>query len=1021
MRKTGLFFLLLGAFTTSFFGQEISTVYTQYTVEEGLPSNTVNYVMQDSKGYLWILGDKKAIRYNGREFKEIELNSLPILIKEDSKGRLWVGTIGQLLIIEDMKLKAPAPYYREIFKTLNRTFVHSLAEDEQGDMWYTVNNRVSDGDPCDYELITAYKIGKDSLETHNLDQDPGAYPFAKFGLLKPLANGNLIYTGKRFNSQAKYKREEKFKQLNNTFDLDLPLSHISVLKDKSLLSFTSWEILHSNKDSILYYAKAPFDANVRCVLEDHAGNIWIGTRAGLWMAPKGDFKSVQKIDKLPDYIFTSITQDSENNIWLGTEGSGLIKFSGNDLERIYWKDEIPANHIVDMKIYDGSLWISSNAGTLKRIDAQNKVEDIKVPKTGGGFALVTTESGLFTSHRWRVGKNGNSKLKTLIGREELHGEYFQILLPAGGNKVWASSNAGVIKFDVQTREVLYKADEKGFKAEAYSMTLDGEGRLWVLGNGNIFRMENDSIKNVEHLFPGLDSVRERQPFIEILVNADGHVILATFTSVIIYTPEGVQVLKRNRELTGSKKFFLNYLEEDKSLWITAFRGVDRFRYDPASKKYERDLSLGKNEGLPTQSFGQIISFNNKLYFGTADGVFIFNPESLSASSLLPPPVYVTGLENPDSLYAPSQDIKLKYSANNPVLHMDGISFQKREAITFHYRLIGDKSEWEKTKNLSVRYTNLKPGDYEFEVIGSRDEQRPDIEPQRFSFEIVPHFTQTWFFITGLTALAALLLGYAVYSYVRWKDRQDRRQMLTTELKYQALQSQMSPHFIFNAMNSISYLVKNKKSNEADKYLNKFAGLLRGVLENAQYSFITLLEEIELVQSYLELEQLQFGSQFQFFIDMDPELMAYELQIPPMLLQPIIENSIRHGISPRGQGMVKVDFKDQEKQLQISIEDDGVGRTFAEELKKNSLTHKSHTQVGLKNIRERIRVLNHLYSLNMEMSVLDLTEDGKAMGTRVVFTFPKIKYLPEIENSSFTSLQSFAEKSEKSEKKEGKRN
>ncbi|MEM8892368.1 MAG: histidine kinase [Bacteroidota bacterium] len=243
--------------------------------------------------------------------------------------------------------------------------------------------------------------------------------------------------------------------------------------------------------------------------------------------------------------------------------------------------------------------------------------------------------------------------------------------------------------------------------------------------------------------------------------------------------------------------------------------------------------------------------------------------------------------------------------------------------------------------------------------------------------------------------------------MRWKDRQDRRQRIITELKYQALQSQMSPHFIFNAMNSISFLVKNKKSKEADKYLNKFAGLLRGVLENAQYSFITLLEEMELVQNYLELEQLQFGDQLKIYIDMDPELMAYDLQVPPMLIQPILENAIRHGISPRGHGNLTVNFKDHGDFLNVVIEDDGVGRKHAEELKKQSITHKSRTQVGIKNIYERISVLNNLYALDMKMEIQDLYEGDKPGGTCVKFSFPKIKYLPELDKSLFRSFQGLA--------------
>jgi len=115
--------------------------------------------------------------------------------------------------------------------------------------------------------------------------------------------------------------------------------------------------------------------------------------------------------------------------------------------------------------------------------------------------------------------------------------------------------------------------------------------------------------------------------------------------------------------------------------------------------------------------------------------------------------------------------------------------------------------------------------------------------------------------------------------------------MITELKYQALQAQMNPHFIFNAINSISYLVNNNQSLKADYYLKQFAQLLRGVLEHAPNSYVSLLKEIQLVQNYLEIEQLQFGDQFEFKIDLDESLMLDNYKIPPMLLQPQIDHRL----------------------------------------------------------------------------------------------------------------------------------
>ncbi|MEM6807376.1 MAG: histidine kinase, partial [Bacteroidota bacterium] len=187
-----------------------------------------------------------------------------------------------------------------------------------------------------------------------------------------------------------------------------------------------------------------------------------------------------------------------------------------------------------------------------------------------------------------------------------------------------------------------------------------------------------------------------------------------------------------------------------------------------------------------------------------------------------------------------------------------------------------------------------------------------------------------------------------------------------------------------------YLVNKKQSLKADYYLKQFAQLLRGVLEHAPNSFVSLLKEIQLVQNYLEIEQLQFGDKFEFSIDLDESLMLDGYKIPPMLLQPQIENAIIHGISSRGYGKICLAVKDAGAYIKFSIEDDGIGRDEARKQREKKGSPISKTQVGIKNTQERIAVLNRLHLLDIRMDIEDLFKGEEAKGTRVVFHFLKMK-------------------------------
>jgi tetratricopeptide (TPR) repeat protein len=239
----------------------------------------------------------------------------------------------------------------------------------------------------------------------------------------------------------------------------------------------------------------------------------------------------------------------------------------------------------------------------------------------------------------------------------------------------------------------------------------------------------------------------------------------------------------------------------------------------------------------------------------------------------------------------------------------------------------------------------------------------------------------------------ILIVFGVISRIIYKRKRDKEQ-LTTDFKKQlaraettALRAQMNPHFIFNSLNSINSFVMDQKHEIASDYLIKFSKLIRLILDNSRSETISLEKELETLKLYVFLEAARFDNKFKCVYNIAEDLDTSSIRIPPMLLQPFVENAIWHGLMQKdGEGTItiKIAMKNEEF-LNISIEDNGIGREKASELKSKSATHKSH---GLKVTSQRIEMMNKLNSTGAQVNIKDLYDElGNATGTRVELIIP----------------------------------
>lgn len=246
---------------------------------------------------------------------------------------------------------------------------------------------------------------------------------------------------------------------------------------------------------------------------------------------------------------------------------------------------------------------------------------------------------------------------------------------------------------------------------------------------------------------------------------------------------------------------------------------------------------------------------------------------------------------------------------------------------------------------------------------------------------------TWSIVGGMALLSIILTITILQIRTSGKRRLAEMKSRIDEITQRNLRQQMNPHFIFNTLNSIQFYLYQQDKMAVNEYLNKFSLLIRKTLDNSRQPAISLKEEIEMVRLYLELESLRFKDRLSWEIEVDEEIDLIEMKVPPMLIQPLVENAITHGLRHKPEsGTVRVTFTMLEEVIECRVEDNGIGRQAALEIQ--STAHPGHQSVGTSISETRLKLINELYGKNLSIRYNDLTApDGKPTGTLVMISLP----------------------------------
>jgi hypothetical protein len=397
-----------------------------------------------------------------------------------------------------------------------------------------------------------------------------------------------------------------------------------------------------------------------------------------------------------------------------------------------------------------------------------------------------------------------------------------------------------------------------------------------------------------------------------------------------------------------------------------------------------------SDGLPTDIVNAVYTEGDTVYVGSPAGLTLFNEKKIHGYSKCHLQVLdITVSNQPQPL---QNSYQLKNGQNSLKISYAGISFKSGGEIWYRYRLKGLTDTWDSTRQTMLEYPSLPPGDYRFELTAI-NKKGVVSNLVTISFLVPAAFWQTLPFQILVIAVAILLTWILVawrFSAIR-KEEQEKIafQQRLNDLEQMALRSQMNPHFIFNCLNSIQNFIIHSNLEASNLYLSEFANLIRQTLDNSEKGSISIRNEIDYLKRYLELERMRFGHSFGYSIEVDMEIDQEMTHIPTMILQPYIENSIRHGIrlKENGVGHVDIRFKKSKGDLICIIEDNGIGRKKAEEFK--SQLHVEYQSKGMSLTAERINILNRQLADPITIQIIDLYHNdnhNQPTGTRIAIRF-----------------------------------
>ncbi|MDO6431878.1 histidine kinase [Flavitalea sp. BT771] len=959
-----LILILFSAFHSR--GQEFS--YTQYDVKDGLAGSVVYCAAEDKDGFLWFGTESGLSRFDGTHFKNFTTASgLPdneiIKLFVDSRNRVWIVPFRNSICY----------YYKgELHNQDNDPVLHrmslagevtSVTEDKYGNIILT-------------EAHGLHVIGPD--QTIRSIKEMNGNPIV-------IAIGGGLNSDRLFTFFLQEPRDDDYRQYTIDKGLVYTGRRDFVGRSVNITLLTSTLNIFQNEDT-LYFIPAsggafafPFPRNFNTLSKVGDSLFTLNTTDGAFMY---DLKT----RKLSAYFLkgqsvNAVFRDTEGNLWFMCAGGGIFRIGSLAFRNVTFRENNNLA-VTCIQYIDGALYIGTEHACLWRSDP--------------GLQRISKQKSFWHSNN----------LKRILN-----------IVPLDKNHLLLGSDGGLVKLNHHNKDSLVESSAiKTITHCNETLLISSMERIELLHYPDLFKqaviwekrstcaLQVDSvfyigtINGLYSIIPG-----EKPRFW-----GDMYPVLKARIIAVTRSPDGtLWICTSGQGIAGIKDGRLLYSITEKDgltsnlsrtifisgndIWVGTDKGLNRVQPEGG---HFRITKFGSEDGLSSDIINVIYVNKDDVYVGSANGLTHFSINQAGDNSFCK--LRITSIQAGHHTWNyDTSGLLLPHRENSLRVDFAGISYRSAGGITYRYRLKGLNARWQTTRETFLSYPTLPSGGYELEITAT-NKFGVDSRPIHIAFTVEKLLWEKTWFVTLMGLIVAGTIWALVWLRIRQLHRKNAEKISINnrmaELEQMSLRAQMNPHFIFNSLNSIQKYVMEKDVVGANKFITDFSRLIRLTLEITSRSRISIDEEVRYLSSYLELEKVRFGHTFRYEITIGPDINRMTWQIPPMLLQPYVENSIRHGLRYRedDKGMITIRFMQDALHLTCIIEDNGVGRKLAQQYK--SLSPIEYQSRGMTLTARRVEMMNRAKAVPMLIDVEDIeTGDHQAAGTRIILCFP-IQYV-----------------------------
>lgn len=979
--------------TTSFYVK-------QYMASDGLPDSYTLNVYQDQKQYLWVGTYSGMSRFDGISFTNFGVHNgftdLYINHIVEFDQRLWIGNRTSIGYFENNT------YVKTGFEdSTNLYFVFGFAEVMPGKLWVFTSKGLYEWNGSIWIKNRIIPTSKEQLCISAVRLNDQVYFCYNNRLIVRYKNGAI----KTIMSSPG----------NKPFFTEMKLfgNELYILTKQGLAKL-------KNDQLIPLFAAQLRQKTISFFYRDSEKRFWIAAREdGLLVSEPGNEQELaHKIDMRVTLV-SAICEDRGHNIWV-TEYTGLLKIRQSFFSFPVLPGTFSNSHsYVPFKNATGQLHIYDDKNGLMRLNGNKlQLQNFGFKKNNSGPDNTThLLSDIVTDDKdnyWLSARN----LKLI--KVNAKGQQKEMRMPAEQQEI---SNASVLVWWPALRKnlcgnnrlyIIENDSLQEFKPKNSNQPLEFITRMLALQNGNL--LVNCRKTGLWLLTPAGNAYMLSK---QLKTEPDGRLNFTEDQSGkvwIAYTGKGLHryvwsndtALLKETEVTALQGLPNDIVEamtidHKNRLWAATLSGLVVMDTLPGtSGKSFIIYNVGKTQGLDFNvyiGFSKLITDSSgDIWLCNSNNIIRFHPGLLNVYAMAP----VTHIEqlllnmkkadwsrwskSSDPYFMLPQNLSLPYNQNTLTFSFKGINYNSDEKVWYSYKLEGVDSIWSPPSlSNSISFIKLTPGHFKF-MIRSRNSNSPWSEPAQFSFTVKEPFWGTFWFRALAILITSFILAWIFRMQLLRVRKRAALQSQLHNLEMKALKAQMNPHFIYNALNSIQSLVMDKRNEEAQDYMVKFSRLLRQVLNHSEANVITLDKELSSLSIYIELEALRLHYSLQYFIDVDEKIITEKEWLPPLILQPFVENALWHGLSNKqGDKILTIHITEDDEWLICTITDNGIGRK-----KKDTaeMLFRDKGPRGTDITRGRLATFNQT-SADEAVQIIDLkNEDDSPAGTSVILKVKK---------------------------------